>query len=284
MDGMEGFVRRPGFLRRLARSRTALLGAGIVAVVCVVAVSAPVLAPYDPVTMQTEQRLQPPSPEHIMGTDKYGRDVFSRVIWGARVSMTVAISAVSGACVVALAIGLLAGYLGRWVDDGLMRILDIFFAFPGLLLAIALSAFLGPGLRNAVIAIAIVNVPPLSRVVRAGVIAVKEGEYVTAARAVGASDSRIVLRHILPNAWSPLIVQASVYLAYAVLTEASLSFLGLGVTPPAPSWGEMLNTSRMVMSRAPWGAIFPGIMLSLTVLGINFLGDGLRDALDPRLK
>jgi peptide/nickel transport system permease protein len=284
MDGMEGFVRRPGFLRRLARSRTALLGAGIVAVVCVVAVSAPVLAPYDPVTMQTEQRLQPPSPEHIMGTDKYGRDVFSRVIWGARVSMTVAISAVSGACVVALAIGLLAGYLGRWVDDGLMRILDIFFAFPGLLLAIALSAFLGPGLGNAVIAIAIVNVPPLSRVVRAGVIAVKEGEYVTAARAVGASDSRIVLRHILPNAWSPLIVQASVYLAYAVLTEASLSFLGLGVTPPAPSWGEMLNTSRMVMSRAPWGAIFPGIMLSLTVLGINFLGDGLRDALDPRLK
>jgi peptide/nickel transport system permease protein len=274
---------RPRFFRRFARNRTALLGTGILALIGMMAIAAPLLAPFDPVAMQTAKRLQPPSYEHIFGTDMYGRDLFSRIIWGARASLTVAISAVVAASLVALLIGLATGYCGGVVDHVLMRLLDVLFAFPGLLLAIALSAFLGPGLRNATIAIAIVYIPPLSRVVRASVIAVKEEDYVVSAHALGGANLRILLQHILPNSWSPLIVQASVYLAYAVLTEASLSFLGLGVQPPTPSWGEMLSASRTFVHRAPWGAIFPGIALSVTVLGINFLGDGLRDAFDPRL-
>ena len=270
------------FIARFTRHRFGVVGALILAGFVAVAVFAPLLAPYDPVALRSAERLQAPSAVHLFGTDMYGRDVLSRVMWGARTSLLVAFAAVSVASLFALVIGLTAGYLGGVVDDVLMRVMDVFFAFPSLLLAIVLAAFLGPGLQNVVFAIAIVFTPPLSRVVRSGVLSVKERDFVEAARALGATDRRVVLRHVLANAWSPLIIQASVYLAYAVLTEASLSFLGLGVQPPAPSWGEMLSSSRSIMQRAPWAAMFPGLVLSLTVLSINFLADGLRGALDPR--
>jgi peptide/nickel transport system permease protein len=206
------------------------------------------------------------------------------VIWGGRVSLTVAFAAVSLASVCSLIIGVVAGFFGGLPDEVLMRLLDIAFAFPALLLAISLVAFLGPGLENTTVAIAAVYIPRLSRVVRGSVLSVRDSAYVEAAYAIGAPALRVVWKHVLPNCWSPLIVQCTVYLAYAVLTEASLSFLGLGVQPPTPSWGEMLSASRTFMQDAPWGAIFPGIAISATVLGFNFLGDGLRDALDPRLR
>jgi peptide/nickel transport system permease protein len=271
-----------GFARRLGRHRFGMIGLVILTSVVAMALLAPVLAPYDPLALRSAERLEAPSPSHLFGTDMFGRDVLSRVMWGARTSLLVASAAVGVACLLSLLIGLTAGFLGGLVDDVLMRAMDVFFAFPSLLLAIVLAAFLGPGVQNVVIAIAIVFTPPLSRVVRASVISVKGADYVEAARALGASDRRVVLRHVLLNSWNPLIIQASVYLAYAVLTEASLSFLGLGVQPPTPSWGEMLSSSRSIMQRAPWAAIFPGLMLSLTVLSINFLADGLRGALDPR--
>jgi peptide/nickel transport system permease protein len=275
--------RRAGFLRRLWRRRTAGAGIVILGLVVLAGAGAPLIAPFDPAEMRTADRFSPPGRGHWLGTDMYGRDVLSRVVWGARVSLAVAVGAVAASGVAALVLGLTAGYVGGLVDDALMRVLDIAFAFPTLLLAIALIGFLGPGLPNATLAVAIVFTPPLSRVVRASVLAVKHAIYVDAARAIGASDLRLVGRHILPNGWSPLIVQCTVYLAYAVLTEASLSFLGLGVQPPTPSWGEMLSTSRTFLHVAPWGAVFPGLALSATVLGFNFVGDGLRDALDPRL-
>ena len=281
--GLTASSRRPGLLARLLRSRAAAAGGIILAAMIGLAAGAPLLAPFDPVEMRTAERFRAPSSTHWLGTDMYGRDVLSRVIWGARVSLAVAAGAVGVSSLVALGLGLAAGYVGGLVDDALMRLLDIAFAFPTLLLAIALIGFLGPGLQNATLAVAIVYTPPLSRVVRASVLAVKHVVYVDAARALGASDLRLVARHVLPNGWSPLIVQCTVYLAYAVLTEASLSFLGLGVQPPTPSWGEMLSASRTFLHLAPWGAVFPGLALSATVLGFNFLGDGLRDALDPRL-
>lgn len=273
---------KPSFLRRLARNRLGLIGLVIFSTLICIAVFAPFLAPYNPLTVQTSERLQAPSLTHPFGTDMFGRDVLSRVMWGARASLFVASASVGAACMLALMIGLTSGFAGGLIDDVLMRAMDVLFAFPSLLLAIVLSAFLGPGMQNVVIAIAIVFTPPLARVVRSSVLSVKETDYVGAARALGGTNRRIVLQHVLLNSWNPLIIQASVYLAYAVLTEASLSFLGLGVQPPAPSWGEMLSSSRAIMQRAPWAAVFPGVVLSLTVLSINFLADGLRGALDPR--
>jgi peptide/nickel transport system permease protein len=275
-------ITRPGVLARLSSSRTALAGAVILSVFALAAIAAPLVAPFDPTEMQTDHVLEAPSRDHLLGTDVYGRDVLSRVVWGSRVSVGVSVAAVALASSAAIVLGLVAGYLGGVVDDVIMRLLDIMFAFPALLLAISLVAFLGPGLMNATLAIAVVYVPRLSRVVRGSVIAVKHGVFVEAAQALGARDTRIVTRHILPNCWSPLIVQCTVYLAYAVLTESSLSFLGLGVQPPTPSWGEMLSASRAFLQEAVWWAVFPGVALSATVLAFNFLGDGLRDALDPR--
>lgn len=273
---------KANFLQRLMRYRLGAIGLFILVVLIATAIFAPNLAPYDPVALQTSERLQPPSVAHFFGTDMFGRDVLSRVMWGARASLLVASASVAVACLLALLIGLTAGFAGGLIDDLLMRAMDVLFAFPSLLLAIVLSAFLGPGMQNVVLAIAIVFTPPLSRVVRSSVLSIKETDFVEAARALGGTNRRIVLRHVLLNSWNPLIIQASVYLAYAVLTEASLSFLGLGVQPPAPSWGEMLSSSRAIMQRAPWAAVFPGLVLSLTVLSINFLADGLRGALDPR--
>lgn len=273
----------PTWITRLARHRFGLAGAVILTLLLAVALLAPVIAPHDPLALSGAERLQAPSLDHLFGTDMFGRDVLSRVIWGARSSLLVAFAAVAFASLAALLIGTLAGFVGGLLDEVLMRVMDVFFAFPSLLLAIVLAAFLGPGIQNVVLAIAIVFTPPLSRVVRSGVLSVKELDFVDAARALGAGQRRIVLRHVLLNAWSPLIIQASVYLAYAVLTEASLSFIGLGMQPPTPSWGEMLSSSRSIMQRAPWAAIFPGLVLSLSVLSINFFADGIRAALDPRL-
>lgn len=281
--GAQGTSVAPAWIARLARHRFGLAGAVILTLLVAVAILAPVIAPHDPLALRGAERLQAPSPDHLFGTDMFGRDVLSRVIWGARSSLLVAFAAVAVACLAALLIGTLAGFVGGLLDEVLMRVMDVFFAFPSLLLAIVLAAFLGPGIQNVVLAIAIVFTPPLSRVVRSGVLSVKGLDFVDAARALGAGRRRIALRHVLLNAWSPLIIQASVYLAYAVLTEASLSFIGLGVQPPTPSWGEMLSSSRSIMQRAPWAAIFPGLVLSLSVLSINFVADGIRAALDPRL-
>jgi peptide/nickel transport system permease protein len=240
------------------------------------------LAPEGPNDIDVAERLQSPSWEHPFGTDDLGRDILSRIILGASVSLRVGFLAVGFALVVGTLIGLLAGYYGRWVDDVLMRFMDMLFAFPAVLLAIAVLAVRGPGSGNTALAIGIVYTPIFARVTRASVLGVREEVYVRASRSVGASDWRILTRHILPNAAPPIIVQTSISLAFAVLAEAALSFLGLGTQPPNPSWGLMLAEGRSYIELAWWIAFFPGMAIFLTVLCFNLLGDGLRDVLDPR--
>jgi peptide/nickel transport system permease protein len=223
-----------------------------------------------------------PSAQHWFGTDEIGRDVLSRVVWGARASLLAGVVSVCISLAIGVPIGLAAGYLGRWIDMGISRLTDAMLACPFLILAIALAAFLGPSLTNAMIAIGIAATPAFVRLTRAQVLAVKVEDYVEAARAVGNSHVRIVLRHIFPNVVAPLIVQATLAIAAAVIAEASLSFLGLGQQPPAPSWGSMLNTAKNYVENAPWMAVWPGLSIFLLVLSFNLLGDGLRDALDPR--
>jgi peptide/nickel transport system permease protein len=240
------------------------------------------LAPYGPNEIAVEDRLQAPSWAHPFGTDDLGRDIFSRVILGAGVSLRVGFLAVGIALLVGTLIGLLAGYYGRWVDDVLMRFMDMLFAFPAVLLAIAVLAVRGPGPGNTALAIGIVYIPVFARVTRASVLGVREEVYVRASRSVGASDLRLLTRHVLPNAAPPIIVQTSISLAFAVLAEAALSFLGLGTQPPNPSWGLMLAEGRGYIDLAWWLAFFPGMAIFVTVLCFNLLGDGLRDVLDPR--
>ena len=231
-----------------------------------------------------QDRLQPPNARYLLGTDEFGRDILSRLIQGARVSLRVAIASITGASVLGTALGVLSGYVGGNLDHVIMRVMDVFFAFPAILLALGIVAALGPGSDNAILAIAVVYTPIFARVARGPVLAIKEMEYVAAARAVGVPPGRMVLRHILPNAMAPIIVQISLGLSWAILTEAALSFLGLGTQPPEPSWGGMLSESRKLMELAPWMAVFPGAAIMLAVLGFNLLGDGLRDVLDPRLR
>jgi peptide/nickel transport system permease protein len=265
------------------RNPIGLLGALIILLTALVAVAAPVIAPYDPAS-QAQKRLLPPAPPYLMGTDELGRDTFSRVVFGARVSLQVGLLAVAIALTLGTTLGLLAGYYSGRIDDVLMRIVDIMFAFPGLVLAIVIAGLLGPSRNNAMLAIGIVYAPAFARVVRGSVLAVKQEVYMDAARVLGASDWRLVRRHVLPNVLAPLIVMVSVYLSQAILSEAALSFLGLGTQPPEPSWGGMLSASRTYMEISPAMAIFPGAAIMLVVLGFNFLGDGLRDVLDPRLR
>ncbi|RFU21353.1 ABC transporter permease [Geodermatophilus marinus] len=266
----------------LARNPTAAGAATVLVLVALVAVFDQQLAPEGPNEISVEDRLQPPSTEHWFGTDDLGRDVLSRIILGASVSLRVGFTAVGIALVVGTLIGLLAGYYGKWVDDVLMRFMDVIFAFPAVLLAIAVLAVRGPGPTNTAIAIAVVYVPIFARVTRASVLGVREEVYVRASRSVGASDLRLLTRHILPNAAPPIIVQTSISLAFAVLAEAALSFLGLGTQPPNPSWGLMLAEGRGYIELAWWIAFFPGMAIFLVVLCFNLLGDGLRDVLDPR--
>jgi len=266
----------------LAKNPTALAAAVVLLAIVVVAVFDQTFAPYPANEQDIGNRLQPPSWEHPFGTDNLGRDILSRVIIGASVSLKVGFLSVGLALVAGTLIGLLAGFYGRWVDDTLMRLMDMLFAFPAVLLAIAILAIRGPGTTNTIIAIAIVYVPIFARVTRASVLGVREEVYVRASRSVGASDFRLLTRHVLPNAAPPIIVQTSVSLAFAVLAEAALSFLGLGTQPPNPSWGSMLAEGREFIEQAWWLAFFPGMAIVVTVLCFNLLGDGLRDVLDPR--
>ncbi len=266
----------------LARNPTAAVSAVVLLLIVLIAVFDDPLAPQGANEIDVAARLQGPSLEHPFGTDDLGRDILSRIILGASVSLRVGFLAVAIAMVIGAAIGLLAGFYGRWVDDVLMRIMDMLFAFPAVLLAIAVLAVRGPGSGNTALAIAIVYVPIFARVTRASVLGVREEVYVRASRSVGASDWRLLTRHVLPNAAPPIIVQTSISLAFAVLAEAALSFLGLGTQPPNPSWGLMLAEGRGYIELAWWIAFFPGMAIFVTVLCFNLLGDGLRDVLDPR--
>jgi peptide/nickel transport system permease protein len=268
--------------RKLRRHRTAMFGLAVVVGFVVLAFFAGWIAPQDPIATSWGAIRKAPSAEHWFGTDEIGRDVFSRVVWGTRASMLAGVVSVSISLLLGVPIGLAAGFLGGWIDAAISRVIDAFLACPFLILAIALAAFLGPSLTNAMIAIGISATPIFARLTRGAVIHVKVEDYIEAARALGASPLRQALRHVLPNIAAPLIVQATLAIAAAVIAEASLSFLGLGQQPPAPSWGSMLNTAKNYVDNAPWMAIWPGLSIFLLVLAFNLLGDGLRDALDPR--
>ena len=269
-------------LRRLAHRKGAMAGLIVVLFFVALAIFAPWIAPDDPLAASWGAIRKAPSAAHWFGTDEIGRDVLSRVIWGTRASLLAGVVSVAISLLIGMPIGLLAGYAGGWTDMLISRVTDAMLACPFLILAIALAAFLGPSLTNAMIAIGIAATPIFVRLTRAQVRAVKVEDYITAARAVGNSTVRIALRHILPNVAPPLIIQATLAIAAAVIAEASLSFLGLGQQPPAPSWGSMLNTAKNFVENAPWMAVWPGVSIFLLVLSFNLLGDGLRDALDPR--
>ncbi|WP_206435525.1 ABC transporter permease [Siminovitchia acidinfaciens] len=270
--------------RSFRKNKAALLGLCIVLFFILLAIFADLIAPYGFKETELANKHLPPSSKHWFGTDEFGRDILSRVIYGARISLRVGFLAVSGSVVVGSLLGIVAGYYGRWVDGIISRIFDILLAFPSILLAIAIVAILGPSLQNAMIAIAIINVPTFGRLLRSRVLSVKEEEYITAAKAIGMTDSRILFHHVLPNSLAPIIVQGSLSVATAIIEAAALGFLGLGAQPPTPEWGKMLADSKDFIIQAPWTVFFPGIAIMLTVLGFNLMGDGLRDALDPRMK
>ena len=265
------------------KNRLAILGIVIVAMVLIVALLAPLIQMHDPLDQSIEGRLQRPNLEHFLGTDHLGRDVWARIVHGARVALMVGIVAVGIGVVFGTPIGAIAGYCRGRVDEVIMRFMDAILAFPGILLALVVVAILGTSLFNTMIAIGVVYVPRFARVSRGSVMAEREKEYVEASKMVGESHVSILFRQILPNTLSPLLVQATVFIAYAILTESALSFLGLGIQPPNPSWGSMLNESRYYIESDPYLAIIPGLSISFTVLGFNLFGDGLRDILDPRL-
>lgn len=266
----------------LLQDPRAALGLGLVALASVAALSASLIAPYPPDLPDFINILAPPSTGHWLGTDELGRDVLARIIYGARTSLFVGILSVGVAALAGTALGLVSGYFGRFIDAVIMRIMDVVFAFPSILLALAISAVLGPSLNNAVLAIAVVNLPVFARIARAQTLVVRELEFVEAKRALGFGTNNILLRTILPNILAPVIVQGSLLFASAIITESYLSFLGLGAQPPTATWGNMLRNAIGFMELAPWLAVFPGAAIFLTVLGCNLLGDGLRDRFDPR--
>ncbi|MNS06515.1 Glutathione transport system permease protein GsiD [compost metagenome] len=269
--------------RRFLRNRSAVWGAVIVAIFLLVALVGQ-LMPYDPTAQNLSERLLPPSLAHPLGTDDLGRDLGLRIVAGAWISLQVGLISVAIALILGTALGTLAGYAGKWVDETVMRVIDVMMAFPGILLAILIVAIMGPSLTNAMIAIGLVNVPVYARLIRASVLGVKSQEFVEAAHASGASHVAIVFRHVLPNCLTPLMVQATLGIATAILETAGLSFLGLGAQPPIPEWGTMLNNARAFIRSAPWTVTFPGLAIMLVVLGFNLLGDGLRDLLDPKTR
>jgi ABC-type dipeptide/oligopeptide/nickel transport system permease subunit len=270
--------------RRLRRSRSAVVGLGVLAVFAACAVLAPWLAPYDPYAADLENSLKPPSARHWLGTDELGRDLLSRILYGARLSMVIGSIAVAIGVLLGVPLGLLSGYLGGWFDLLVQRAIDVLLAFPSTVLAILLVTILGVGLVNVMIAVGIVSVPTYTRLVRGQVLSLKEQEFVDAARALGAGNLRIIFRHVLPNTLAVLIVQTTLQVASAILSAAALGFLGLGVQQPTAEWGAMLSTARQHIQLAPHTLLFPGLAIMLTVLGFNLFGDGLRDALDPRLR
>lgn len=275
---------RGRMLRRLARSPTAIAGGAIVLLFGIVGLVAPLHTPHDPFAQDLSHSLDGPSLAHWFGTDEFGRDLLSRIMAGATATLAIAGGGVLIGLAIGVAIGVVAGYVGGWVDMALMRLIEIQMAIPGIVLAIVIISIAGVGVRNVIIAVGIFSVPGFARISRAAVLAAKAHEYVEAARCIGASGARIVVRHVLPNSLAPIIVQGSLRTATAILTAASLSFLGLGAQPPSPEWGSMLSTTRDYLQSDPHVAIFPGVAVMLVVLGFNLLGDGVRDALDTRLK
>ncbi|GEN88143.1 nickel transporter permease [Oceanobacillus sp. FSL W8-0428] len=270
--------------RRLRKNRFAVAGLIIIIFFLILGLVAPLLTSYSFQEQNLANRLQPPSGEHWMGTDDLGRDIFTRIAYGARVSLQVGFFAVTGALVFGTLLGIIAGYFGRWVDMIISRVFDILLAFPSILLAIAIVAILGASLQNALIAIAIINIPIFGRIVRSRVISLREEEYIMAARAQGMKNGRIIFRHILPNSITPIIVQSTLGFGTAILEAAALGFLGLGAQPPTPEWGQMLASSREFIQLAPWTLLMPGLSIMLVVLGFNLIGDGLRDILDPKMR
>ncbi len=284
LEAAVGAPRRLRTFGRIRRNKLVVFGGTLVTLLVLAAIFAPVLAPFSPYEQHNVDQLLPPGGKYLLGTDEFGRDILSRVLYGARISIQVAAISVSIGLIVGGVLGLVASYFGGVWDLVIMRLADILFAFPAILLAIAILALLGPSLANVMIAIGIIFIPIFTRVVRAAGLVISHEQYVEASRASGASHVRIMLRHMLPNALPPILVQTTLAISYAILSEAALSFLGLGAQPPEPSWGTMLNTGRGFMSFAPWTGIVPGAAIFLAVLGFNVLGDGLRDILDPRLK
>ena len=270
--------------KRFRKQKSALAGLGIIFFFILLGILAPLLAPepYDIINLSSS--LQAPGPEHLLGTDDLGRDILSRIIYGARVSMWVGFVSVSGSVIVGSLLGLIAGYFGGWVDIVISRFFDILLAFPSILLSIAIVTILGKGLTNALIAVAIVGIPTYGRLIRSRVISVKEEEYISSARIIGASNARILFSYVLPNSVTPVIVQATLGFGSAVISAASLGFLGLGAQPPTPEWGSMIAQSRQYLITSYWTVLFPGLAIMFTVLGFNLFGDGLRDALDPKTK
>lgn len=271
-------------VQQLKEDKLAVTGAMIILALMIIAILAPYITPYDPVELDLENRLTSPDKNHLMGTDNLGRDVLSRIMCGARVSLGMASVVVVIVMLLGLAMGTTAGYFGGVIDGIIMRLVDILLAFPNIILALVIAGILGPSLTNVMIALAVVWWVGYARIIRGSVLSVKEKEYVEAARAMGCTDSYIAVRHILPNVLSPVIVLATLDMGHIILSIAALSFLGLGAQPPIPEWGTMLNEGRPFMETAPHLMIFPGLLIMTTVLAFNFLGDGLRDALDPRMK
>jgi len=276
--------RRPRVARRVLRRPAALIATLVVAAFVIIALGAPYFAPFDPIKTDYRAVRKAPSSAHPLGTDEVGRDVLSRLIWGARASLLAGAVPVTLALLVSLPLGLLSGCAGGWLDGLIMRITDAMLAIPFLIVAIALAAFLGPSLINAMLAIGIAALPTFLRLARGTALALTTEEFVVSARALGCSRLRVAVRHVLPNMLPPLLVQSSLTVAAAIIAEASLSFLGLGQQPPAPSWGSMLNAAQRYLSQAPWIALYPGLMIFTVVMALNVVGDGLRDALDPRIR
>lgn len=271
-------------LQRFLKIPSATLGALILILFIAMAAGAPLLTPYAFDKISPTEAYQPPSATHWMGTDKFGRDVFSRVLYGGRISLRIGLLATTIGGVAGIVLGMLSGYFGRWVDEIIMRLLDIMLAFPGILLAMSIVAVLGPGLNNLMIAVGISSIPGFARLARSAVLAAKGNDYVLAARALGVRDGAIMWRHILPNIAAPIIVYTTLNVATAILSGAALNFLGLGAKPPSPEWGIMLSDGRETINRAWWVSAFPGLAIMITSLCINFVGDGLRSVLDPRMR
>ena len=271
-------------LRLFRKNWIGSVGGLIVLLLIITAILAPLLTPYSPTEMNVIDRNSPPTRDYIFGTDRFGRDQFTRIVYGARVSLQVGMISVGIGVLTGLFLGLLAGYYKGMLDTIIMRFMDLLLSFPAILLALVVITVLGPDLTNTMIAIGITYIPVFTRIARGSVLSVREDEFVLAGRAIGLSDWRLISRHIMPNILAPIIVQASLALAGAILTEAALSFLGLGIQPPAPSWGAMLNESRRYMELAPWTVIFPSLAIMITVISFNLFGDGLRDILDPKIQ
>lgn len=271
-------------MKQLLRNRRAVVGGIVLLIIAFMAILAPYVTTHDPVKQNIRNQLQPPSREHFFGTDQFGRDIYSRVIYGARLSLRVGFLAISFALVVGCFLGLVSGYYGGWLDMIVMRVIDILLALPGFLLALSIVAALGPGLENVIMAIGVSYIPSFARMMRSAVLATRELDYVDAAQALGASDWRIIFQHILPNSISPIIVLTTLSMAGAILSAAGLSFLGMGAQPPTPEWGSMIATARPFIRVSHWAVTVPGLAIFITVMCLNLVGDGLRDALDPRLK